>query len=151
MEKLPTVEGLTPTILWYTLAGVVGLAALFLLAVKVSDAIRGIIQRRRLAQQPTDTLADAIGEKVLEKLEPRFEEIDRKLGADKIRLDDHAAKLAGLQATAESQQARVKAIEDGNRVLCRGILALLSHEINGNSDDKLRASQQEITDYLIDK
>jgi hypothetical protein len=27
----------------------------------------------------------------------------------------------------------------------------LSHEINGNSDDKLRASQAEITDYLIDK
>ena len=30
-------------------------------------------------------------------------------------------------------------------------LALLSHEINGNSDDKLRASHQEITNYLIER
>ena len=46
---------------------------------------------------------------------------------------------------------RLKSMEDGNKVICRGILALLSHEINGNSDDKLRASQSEITNYLIDR
>ena len=43
------------------------------------------------------------------------------------------------------------ALEDGNKVICRGILALLSHEINGNSTDKLKASQTEITNYLIEK
>ena len=37
-------------------------------------------------------------------------------------------------------------LEEGNKVICRGILAMLSHEINGNSNDKLVASQQEITD-----
>lgn len=58
------------------------------------------------------------------------QEVDRKLGNDDKRL---------------------KSIEDGNKVISRGILALLSHEINGNSDDKLRASQQEITNYLIDR
>ena len=46
---------------------------------------------------------------------------------------------------------RLKSMEDGNKVICRGILALLSHEINGNSDDKLKASQTEITNYLIDR
>lgn len=46
---------------------------------------------------------------------------------------------------------RLKVIEDGNKVITRGILALISHEINGNSDDKLKASQQEITNYLIDR
>lgn len=46
---------------------------------------------------------------------------------------------------------RLADLESGNRVVCRGILALLSHEINGNSNDKLKASQQEITDYLIDR
>lgn len=46
---------------------------------------------------------------------------------------------------------RLDALEDGNRVICRGILALLSHEINGNSTDKLKASQTEITNYLIDR
>ena len=57
-------------------------------------------------------------------------ETDEKLKRDKERLD---------------------ILEDGNRVICRGILALLSHEINGNSSDKLKASQTEITNYLIDR
>lgn len=46
---------------------------------------------------------------------------------------------------------RLKSMEDGNKVICRGILALLSHEINGNSIDKLKASQTEMTDYLINR
>ena len=46
---------------------------------------------------------------------------------------------------------RIASLEEGNRVICRGILAMLSHEINGNSNDKLLASQTEITNYLINK
>ena len=46
---------------------------------------------------------------------------------------------------------RLEVLEVGNRVICRGILAMLSHELNGNSTDKLIASQTEITNYLIDK
>lgn len=46
---------------------------------------------------------------------------------------------------------RIESIESGNKVICRGILALLSHEINGNSTEKLKSSQQEITDYLIER
>ena len=51
----------------------------------------------------------------------------------------------------KSDHDRLKAVEDGNKVVCRGILALLSHEINGNSIDKLKASQSEMTNYLIDR
>ncbi|MBP5442279.1 MAG: hypothetical protein J6Y60_03480 [Treponema sp.] len=50
-----------------------------------------------------------------------------------------------------NDNGRLDVLEGGNRVICRGILAMLSHEINGNSNDKLLASQKEITDYLIDK
>ena len=50
-----------------------------------------------------------------------------------------------------NDNARLEVLEQGNRVICRGILAMLSHEINGNSTDKLTASQAEITNYLIDK
>ena len=57
-------------------------------------------------------------------------DVDEKLNRDNKRLND---------------------LEDGNKVICRGILAMLSHEINGNSKDKLLASQQEITNYLIDR
>ena len=46
---------------------------------------------------------------------------------------------------------RVDSLEEGNRVVCRGILALLSHEINGNSVEKLKDAQAGITDFLINK
>ena len=65
-----------------------------------------------------------------DELEGWQRETDEKLKRDKERLD---------------------ILEEGNKVICRGILALLSHEINGNSTDKLKASQSEITNYLIDR
>lgn len=51
----------------------------------------------------------------------------------------------------ENDNERLKSMEAGNKVICRGILAMLSHEINGNSIDKLKASQTEMTNYLIDR
>lgn len=51
----------------------------------------------------------------------------------------------------KNDNERLKSMEEGNKVLCRGILALLSHEINGNSIDKLKSSQTEMTNYLIDR
>lgn len=63
-------------------------------------------------------------------LEAWRRDVDEKLNRDNRRLND---------------------LEEGNRVICRGILAMLSHEINGNSKDKLFASQQEITNYLIER
>ncbi len=50
-----------------------------------------------------------------------------------------------------NDQQRLENMEAANKVICRGILALLSHEINGNSIDKLKSSQAEITDYLIER
>ncbi len=63
-------------------------------------------------------------------LEAWRRDVDEKLNRDNRRLND---------------------LEEGNRVICRGILAMLSHEINGNSKDKLISSQQEITNYLIER
>jgi len=68
---------------------------------------------------------------------------------DKIRNASKPAKE--LAQWRKDTDARIKNTEDGQKVICRGILALLSHEINGNSTDKLKASQTEITNYLIDR
>lgn len=138
------VEGITPEIIWYTLIGLVGIGTLIVLADKVLDVFRKKKERDKLKQEPEDRLAENVAEKVLKKLEPRFSEIDRKLANDKALIDAHTLAIA-------EHKDSLREIGDGNRVLCRGILALLSHEINGNSDDKLRDSQKEITDYLIDK
>ncbi len=138
---MPPVEGLTPEILWYTLIGLVGIGTLIILGDKVLEVFR---KKKEREKQPEDELADVISRKVLEKLEPRFREIDRKLANDKLQIEDHTAKLS-------MQKHQIDEIEEGQRVMCRGVLAILSHMINGNSSDALKESQKEITDYLITK
>lgn len=65
--------------------------------------------------------------------------------------DDMAAWRQAVDNKLNGDDERLTDLEEGNRVICRGILAMLSHEINGNSNDKLLASQQEITNYLINR
>ena len=65
--------------------------------------------------------------------------------------DDLEQWRTDVEKKLGNDNQRLRVIEDGNKVISRGILALLSHEINGNSTDRLRASQQEITNYLIDR
>ncbi len=65
--------------------------------------------------------------------------------------DDRESWRRDVDEKLNRDNKRLNDLEDGNRVICRGILAMLSHEINGNSNDKLLASQQEITNYLIER
>lgn len=46
---------------------------------------------------------------------------------------------------------RLNELESGNRIMMRAMMAMLSHEINGNSDDKLKLSYDEIQRYLIER
>ena len=46
---------------------------------------------------------------------------------------------------------RIKSLEEGNRVICKALMALLSHEINGNSSDKLQKALSDLNDYLIER
>ena len=50
-----------------------------------------------------------------------------------------------------SDNERIKTLEEGNKVICRALIAMLSHEINGNSTDKLQKAMGELQDYLIER
>lgn len=65
--------------------------------------------------------------------------------------DDRESWRHDVDEKLNRDNKRLSDLEEGNKVICRGILAMLSHEINGNSNDKLLASQQEITNYLIER
>ena len=65
--------------------------------------------------------------------------------------DDLATWRRSVDTRLSNDHERLENMEKGNKVICRGILALLSHEINGNSVDKLMKSQSEMTDYLIER
>lgn len=51
----------------------------------------------------------------------------------------------------DKDNRRIKSLEDGNRVVCKALMALLSHEINGNSNDKLQKALSDLNDYLIER
>ena len=57
----------------------------------------------------------------------------------------------GVDAQLEDNKGRIETLEAGNRVICKALLAMLSHEINGNSTDKLQKAMSDLNDYLIDK
>ena len=46
---------------------------------------------------------------------------------------------------------RLLAIEEGNRVTQKALLALMSHAINGNDTDKLKEAENSLREYLINK
>lgn len=65
--------------------------------------------------------------------------------------DNLTSWQADVNRKLNNDNKRIEDIEKADKVICRGILALLSHEINGNSTEKLKDSQKEITDYLIER
>lgn len=78
----------------------------------------------------------ALVEKIAKARKPRVElaqwqhDTDEKLKTDKKRLDT---------------------LEDGQTALVKAMLAMLSHEITGNSVDKLKEAQTTLTNWLIER
>lgn len=67
-------------------------------------------------------------------------------------------RLATLEKNQEehmkyfkSDKDRLDAIEEGSRVTQRAILALLSHGIDGNDIDAMKAAKKELQEYLIER
>lgn len=143
MKMLQAIEGITPEMLWIFLFVAVGLGTLVITGDKVIDVFRRQHERNRMRQNGRE-IAEEISLKVIEKMEPRFAEVNKKLTNDKTLIEDHTKKLLLLTN-------RLNTWEDGQKAQCRGVLALLSHEINGNSIDKLKAAQDGINNYLIER
>lgn len=51
----------------------------------------------------------------------------------------------------DDHEDRIKTLEDGNKVICKALMALLSHDINGDSKDKLEKAYSELNDFLIER
>ena len=57
----------------------------------------------------------------------------------------------GVDTALTDNNKRIETLEEGNRVICRALIAMLSHEINGNSMEKLTKALADLNDYLIDR
>ena len=69
----------------------------------------------------------------------------------KERVDRHDDLLAKDKDRLDAMENRMQDMGQQSTIMLRGVRALLSHEINGNSTDKLNASASEIDDYLINR
>ena len=56
-----------------------------------------------------------------------------------------------VDAKLSSDNKRIASLEEGNKVVCRALIAMLSHEINGNSKEKLQAAMSDLQNYLIER
>lgn len=106
------------------LVGAVAVILVLLGAYKtIMDTIKIHREEKRLRDSP------------VVKLQERVDRHDELLQKDKDRLD--------------AMENRMQDMGEQSTIMLRGVRALLSHEINGNSTDKLEKSMSEIDDYLI--
>ena len=136
------IEGITPEMLWsfgYTMLGIV---TIIVLIEKIPDIVwKWRDRKRKAAEGPRADFADDISEKIIDKLEPRFREIDEKLKADKARLDSHEYALSGMH------RAQVD-ISEGFSVLCYAMIAVLDHGIHNGNKDEMEQALNKLHEYL---
>ena len=148
MTQVQPIEGITPEMLWNFVLVLLGLCAVVVLVYKVIEIVRKEHERKEKKNKLADKdLTDEIAEKVLEKLEPRFKDIEAKLTTDKSRLDNHETSIKNLNSSIDT-------IKDGMQVTADALTAILDHELhNGNADQmqKARDDLQQYTNGLIKK
>lgn len=105
-----------------TFEQLVGLMALALVLIGAYNTIMGAIKTHREEQKRRNAPVNSL-EETVKKHEERLER-------DHERLND---------------------LEEANRIQMRALMAMLHHEIDGNSIDGLKRSYDEIQKYLIEK
>lgn len=86
--------------------------------------------------------AIAVIAKAVSAIKAPSKKIEERLTAVEQKLEKHGGYLS-------SDQERLEAIEEGNKVTQRALLALLSHGIDGNDVEGMRKAKAELQDYLI--
>ena len=136
------IEGVTPSMLWnfgYTMLGII---AIIVCMEKIPDLIwKWKDRKRKAAEVPQAHFADQISDAIMIKLEPRFDEINEKLKADKARLDSHEYALSGMH------KAQVD-ISEGFSVLCYAMIAVLNHGIHNGNTDEMEDALGRLHEYL---
>ena len=141
---MPTVEGFTPAIAWYTLYGIFAIALLFLIGFRVYDAIHTLAERRRqrkAAERPD--FADKVSKKVINDLGPRLEKIEKDLDKDKRRLETHEQLIIGMQNNQRE-------IHDGLSAIAKFMLIISTYGNIGNSE-KVKEASADLQKFLAER
>ena len=56
-----------------------------------------------------------------------------------------------MDKSMQDNTERIERVEKGNTVIMKALIAMLNHELNGNSKDKLQAALGDLNNYLIER
>ena len=140
MQTLPTIEGLSPAIIWYTFVGLVGFGALVVLYGKV----RTVFKELKKDKDDERAKEDGTIQGQLDKISKRLDSIDGFMKETNQRFDRDNRRLNALESQSDD-------ISRGIRALARASLAHLQHDITGNHVETLKEAEGMITDYLTDR
>ena len=90
-----------------------------------ANARRNAREEKKRQEAPTASLKSEIAE------------INKKLGADKQRLDEHEKRLDDLR--------------NGMTAMCAGVQALLEHELHNGNADEMQTASREIDKWLRER
>ena len=76
-------------------------------------------------------------------------DVDTK--ANKADFEELKKEFATIKTYQKSDHKELEKVELGNEKICKGLLAIMDHELTGNSVDNLRKTKSEIQEYLIQK
>lgn len=71
--------------------------------------------------------------------------------AQNERLDNLEDRMEGVDRKLANDSQRLEAIESGDRVSQRALLALLSHGIDGNNTKQMQDARDELQSHLINR
>lgn len=66
-------------------------------------------------------------------------------------IKDIENKLTKHDELLHSDYKRLTSVEESNKIICKCMLALLEHQITGNSVEKLRLAKKDLQNFLIEK
>lgn len=64
---------------------------------------------------------------------------------------DMKSRVDKYQTYLNNDDLRLKELEIGNRIIQKSLIALMDHEITGNSIDKLKKARTDLQNYLIER
>ena len=112
-----------------TFGELIGAGVVFLLILGIYNTVMTAIKNRMESKKRHDAPVDEL----------------------KGRVDAHDRMLANDKCNIEEMKERISAMREESSMTLRGVRALLSHEINGNSIDKLTDSYNSIDEYLLSR
>lgn len=67
------------------------------------------------------------------------------------QVEDHERRLEKHDEHLDNDNKRLNDVEQSNKLIMRGVMQLMSHEIDGNHTEQLKRARDDMHEYLIER